>query len=398
VFADPDSGMPLYVSAVQHTSGLPQETVSNYLTLPAQGYDLVTLIYKIRQNGGNGALSLYEGGKLYGVTMQIVGTEKVKTGAGEFDTSVVAVQSDFFTEHGLKDVRINLSNDEFKIPVELRFKTAKGEFDAVAASVTVAEPETAATPVAIQTPLPSPMPKPIVTPMPYVENQPLAPELAFQLGESLEYRISAGGQPVGNFKIEAKERKEMDGLDTLLLQARATKSEPQNRAFAVNDVISAQVSPETLAPKRSELRFSGNFKTYNQIAQFDSATGSITFNGTSVIDAPIGTHSILSLFYAVRSFNLKPSRDSKNPVNDTRVAVFWENQPYIFTLRPSAPEIIDLRGQKVSAQLISISTGNPTLDLLNIKIWLGNDGSRVPLRFAIGNYEGELVSETASSR
>jgi hypothetical protein len=46
----------------------------------------------------------------------------------------------------------------------------------------------------------------------------------------------------------------------------------------------------------------------------------------------------------------------------------------------------------MAAQLISINTDNPILDQLNLKIWLGNDERRLPLRFTIGNYEAELAT------
>ncbi len=91
--------------------------------------------------------------------------------------------------------------------------------------------------------------------------------------------------------------------------------------------------------------------------------------------------------------NLKPSKDADNPVNDTRVAVFWDAQTYVFTLRPAVADIITLKGEKISAQMVSISTGNPQLDQLNLRIWLGNDQSRLPLRFSIGSYQADLVSE-----
>ena len=214
------------------------------------------------------------------------------------------------------------------------------------------------------------------------------------MGETLDYRLSAGGRPIGTFAVQALERKQINGRDSLLLRAVATQSEAGNRAFAVGDMISAQVNPDTLAPRRSEIRANGVLSTYNQSVQFDPGTGAITMNAGRV-DGPIGTHTLLSLFYAIRSFNLKPSKDLRNPVNDTRVAVFWENQPYIFTLRPSEPESITFQGQKTPAQMISITTGtNPAIDQLNMRIWLGTDSRRLPLRFSIGQYDAELISET----
>ena len=113
----------------------------------------------------------------------------------------------------------------------------------------------------------------------------------------------------------------------------------------------------------------------------------------AVLVADNGPHG-RSLLYAIRSYNLKPSRDASNPVNDTRVAVFFDQQPVIFTLRPSAPEMITVAGEKVSAQLISVSTGNqnPQLDHLQIKLWLGNDDRRLPLRISAGGFQADLVA------
>ena len=161
----------------------------------------------------------------------------------------------------------------------------------------------------------------------------------------------------------------------------------------VNDSIKAQVNPESLGPRRLDIAFAGSLSSLSQTVAFDEKTSMISFKGTNLVEGPVGTHSILSLIYAIRSFNLKPSKDMSNPVNDTRVAVFWDTKPYIFTLRPSTAEIITLQGEKVSAQMITISTGNPQLDNLRLKIWLSNDARRLPLRFSVGGFQADLVSD-----
>ena len=61
-----------------------------------------------------------------------------------------------------------------------------------------------------------------------------------------------------------------------------------------------------------------------------------------------------------------------------------------FTLAPVTNVRQD--GKPVAAQLVAISTQNSTLDQQQIKIWLGNDESRVPVRFSIGRYQADLVS------
>lgn len=354
------------------------------------------MIYRIRHAPGPGTLTLQENDKTYNVTFQTIGNERVKTDAGEFDTAIVAVQSDYLTENGLKDLRINLSTDEAKIPATIRFKTAKGEFRASVASIQNHEPQVEpqpTPPVVIKTSRPLPSPTPSPTPRAYVDNQPLPADLSFELGESLEYRVSSGGQPIATFTLQAKERKQFQAADSLLLTATVTGIEPGNQLFNLNDSVKAHVNPETLGPRQIDINFTGALSSLNQTVMFDEKTTIITFKGAGQVESPVGTHSLLSLIYAIRSFNLKPSKDTFNPINDTRVAVFWENKPYIFTLRPSPAELITLQGEKASAQLISINTGHAQLDALNIKVWLANDNRRLPLRFSAGTYQADLISE-----
>lgn len=395
-FVSSENGLPLYVEKNENGTGLPRETTYNYLNSPTLNLDLLAMIYKIRSMGGAGTLPLQENDKNYTVTFQPTIAEKIKTDAGEFETTVVTVQSEFLTELGLKDVRINLSNDDARIPVLVRGKTSKGEFRAVAASVAVIEPEVEvqATPAPMRTPAPPASPTPAPTPLPYIDNQPLAPELAFALGETLKYQISTAGMPIGSFTLQAKERKQFRGMDSLLLSAVVTESRPGNSLFAVGDSITAYVNAETLAASQIEFNLKGSLNSINGSAVWDAPTGSVIYNKSNHAEVPVGTQSILSLLYAIRSFKLAPSPVLSNPVNDTRVAVFWETKPYIFTLRPSQTELINLQGEKVSAQLVTITTGHAVLDRLEPKIWLGTDAKRLPLRFSLGPYLADLVSVT----
>ena len=396
-FAASDTGLPLYIVKTSTETGSPKETIENYLQTPTQNFDLLSVIYQARNSGGSGTFSLQEGEKLYNVIFAPGAAEKVKTDAGEFDTIVSAVQSEFFTQNGILEAKINFSTDEQRIPVLVRLKTAKGEFRAAVASIQMIEPEKEPETAGVPTPTPrmAPTPKPPPTPAPYVDNQPLLPELSFVLGETLDYLISSAGQPVGNITLQARERKQgVTGPDSLFLTADVTAATGQGMGlFKTGDAVRSEVSPDTLTPFRMDIKFSGAWSSLNQTAIFDQRSGAVMFGGATRIEAPVGTHSLLSFLYAVRSFNLKPSKDPKNPVNDTRVAVFWGGKPYVFTLRPSDSTLITLRGEKVSAQMVSIITGDPALDILAPKIWLGNDTDRLPLRFSIGNYQADLMAK-----
>lgn len=392
-FASPATGLPLHVTVNQNAFGLPKEIVSNFLLAPTTHFDLATMIYRIRQSGGTGSLTLIENEKVYAVTFQSGATEKLKVDAGEFETTMVSVQSDYFTELGLTNVRVNLSNDESRLPVLVRFQTSKGTLRASLASVQLIEPEVVVqpTPSPVRTPQPERTPRPAATPTPYIENLPLPTELAFDIGEDLAYKILAGGQTVAKMHLLAKERVSVNGLDTLILEANFSDVRPGS-PFAGEDFIRAHVDPETLAPRRVEIKFNGELRAYSGTAVFDRQGSSINFGGSAPAEAPVGTHSILSLLYAARSFNLKPSRDLNNPINDTRVAVFWQSRPYVFTLRPAPAEVITIDGKQVAAQRVTVGTQNQTLDQQQIKIWLGNDDSRVPLRFSVGAFTADLVS------
>jgi hypothetical protein len=401
-FASAATGLPLYIRKMFNAGVSPKETIYNYTVTPTINSDLLTLIYKVRNAGGVGNFTFQEDDKIYNISLLNAPNTKsktengtIKTDAGEFDTSVSSVESEYLTEKGITNLRVNFSNDEARIPVLVQFKTAKGNFRAVVASVQTIEPEVSAepSPLPVQTPKMQTTPRPIATPTPYLENEPLLPELSFALGETLEYRVSTGGQLLGLVTLQAKERKQFAGLDSLLLTATVTETQPGQQALVLNDGIRAQVNPDSLAPQQIELKFTGILSSFNVKAKFDQRTGFATYNNANRVEVPMGTHSLLSLVYAVRSFNLKPSKDPNNPVNDTRVAVFLDTHAYVFTLRPSTADLITLQGEKISAQQISITTGNPAIDNLNLRLWLSNDEKRLPLRLIAGAFQADLISE-----
>lgn len=396
VFVDPASGNPLYATRTDNLLGIPSETIRDSRQAASANHDLLSLIYYIRNMSGSGAANFQEGEKVYGLTFTPSGSEKVTVPAGDFDTTIVSVTSEYLTEIGFTDVKINLTADDAKVPVLIRLnKTKKSGYRIQAASIQTIVPDSAEvkptpTPVSVATPTPRTTP----TPETYQPNEPLAPELAFELGETLEYRVTAGGRPVGTFVTRARERVQVAARDTLIMSATVTNATQGNPVFALNDSITVNADPITLAPNRIDIRIAGPLAALSQSAIFDDRTGSIVYKGSNRVDAPVATHSILSLIYAMRSFNLKPSPVRDRPVNDTRVAVFWETQPYVFTLRPSQAAEITVNGEKRQAQQIAINTGNPQLDQLQLKVWLSMDATRVPLRFTAGHYTADLVSVT----
>ncbi len=395
-FAAKDTGLPLYIKHVDRSSGVPKERIVDLTQVPTSSYDLATLIYAIRRNPAGGSLTLQDDGRIYPVSFQNSGADMVKTPAGEFVTNTIVIQSEYLVSKGLANVSIDLTNDVFRIPVRLRAVTSKGPLTALISSMQIiglpppliTQPETTPTP-----PLPVATPTPIATPTPYIENAPLNPDLAFDIGETLTYRIASAGQNVGTVMLRAESRKLFEGTDALLLSMTVTEAAPTQQLFRVNDGIRAWVDPVTLSPRRLEIAATGGLGWFAQTVVFDLETSFITYGGANRLEAPVGTHSIMSLLYAMRSFNLKPSGDGSNPVNDTRVAVFWNDRTSVFSLRPSTAELISQQGEKTPAQLITIVTGMPQIDILAPKIWLANTDRRTPLRISLGTYTLDLITE-----
>jgi len=385
----PADGSPIYVKNIDNGAGVPVETATNFATKGGNGFDLTTILYKIRASGGSGSFNLFENEKFYPVVFQTIGSEMVKSEAGDFPANIIDVKSDYLTEQDFTSVKISIASEGSNIPVLFRLKTTKGEFRGVIASIQVAKPEVAPTAMPLPEQTPRPSPKPTPTETPYVDNQPMN-GLPFALGETLNYSVTSGARKVGTVTLAAPERKLVKGKDSLLLTATVTSvSGPE--IFRVTNGLRTNIDPDTLAPHDFSVRFDGQLAGFNQDVRFDQTASKVVAGNLNRIDVPVGTHNVLSLLYAMRLFNLTPSKDLNNPVNDTRVAVFWQGRATVFTLRPAQPQTLAIGEQKYAAQEITVSAGEPQLNALGLKVWLSSDASRIPLRINIGAYQLDLI-------
>ena len=401
IYAAIDDGRPLLIKRVLDGGVSARQVDIDNTKAAAVPFDLFTALFKAREANGSGSFPFAEDGEESTITFLPEGSQKVTTDQGTFETTIVRVSSPYFDSRGFKNVRLWLSNTDEKIPVAFELKSRNGIFRGTLASYSVekpvdtnVDPRPTPTPSVVPTPQ-RPIVRPTPSPTPYIPNQPLLPELKFRLGERLNYQVTNAGRSVGSFSLGVPERKLVGVQDTLVLEAKVTGVDGANSPFSLGDGMLANVSPESLGPNTFNAHLSKQLAPYSQNAAFDQRTGIVTF-GPNRAEGPVGVHSILSLIYAMRSFNLVPSREASNPVNDTRVAVFWRDKVHIFSLRPSRPDMITLGDKKLEAQLITIVTGDPVVDQLGFKIWLSMGAARTPLRFSIGSYQADLVSESNS--
>jgi hypothetical protein len=102
--------LPLYVRKISNVGVTPKEVISNFTVNLTAYNDLLTMIYQARNAGGAGSFSFQEDDRIYSAIFQTSGkNEKIKNEAGEFDTSVSTVQSEYVAEKGITNLRVNLA-------------------------------------------------------------------------------------------------------------------------------------------------------------------------------------------------------------------------------------------------------------------------------------------------
>ena len=292
VFIDPATGLPLFIRRTENKGPIARDTNANFLTIPSSNFDLISMLYKAREMGGNGSYTAFEGEKVFTITFRTSGTRHLRTDAGEFDTNIVSVRSDFLSSRGLREVKLYLSADEQRVPVLFTFKAKKADFTATLSAVSLDQPAVAADPtatpepIASATPIPIPTPRQPLPPRPYVDNQPLLTELGFELGEKLNYRILMFDQPMASMTFEAVERKMFQEKDSLLLSATVTAVDRPNNLFRPGDSMKVRVDPDTLAPRFSEGKFGPSLGLINQTVTFDPRAG-IGFGGAKNVDCAV---------------------------------------------------------------------------------------------------------------
>ena len=136
--------------------------------------------------------------------------------------------------------------------------------------------------------------------------------LPFNVGEQLNYQVFLGqpAEAVGSASFSVAARGRYFNRDGLLLTATAQTTNAGARVFYVNDKFSSYVDPETLLPFRTEMNFAGRQWRSTRGYNIDQNRGAVTTDTKTRIEIPVGTHDLISLLYAIRTFDLSPPSTS----------------------------------------------------------------------------------------
>lgn len=414
-YIDPATGIPFRTQQIKLDASRTGLSRDNYnlpagtMAIPAQAgaeafpftYDFLSGIYRLR------ALPLapqavypiitQQGEQSYNAQLRVTGTELIKTNVGSFNTIATQLRVPRNTEANNYRVQIYFSSDERHVPVLITAQHPAGEIRVELASSELppAPPNTpnvlpgnnvAQSPPIITPPgsniAPNQMPTP-ARPQPSsnalagstASSGSLPPGLPFEIGEELNYNVFLGTTPtpVGTASFRVRARQKYFNRDGVLLTGQAGTNGAAQRIFFASDQISSYVDATTLLPFRTQLSLREGRRNVNDTIVFDQDRGNaLTEKGTR-IDIPVGTHDILSVLYALRSFDLTPPKRNA-------VSFIVNNRPRTFFVTALRRETIQLNNKAIEAVQLSLTTDDPQSDKFALRLWISTDRRRLPLR------------------
>ena len=413
-------------------------------------YDIASALYRLRAlpltEGSKYNFLLNANDIVYETELKVIGREVVKTNVGSFNALVTQLRFPRNSTANNLKVRIYFSDDDRHVPVLLTARHSAGEIRAelagselpgntpalvdandaeIATSQSQVQPApnpgadptsdipgipsmpTSPVPTAPPTPNPSKFPngdspnvappvKPKAGPMtprltdPGTNSTTLPAGLPFAAGEQLNFNIFLENvaAPVGLASFQVRSRSKYFGRDGLMLTGRAQTIGTAQTLLSANDQITTYVDPNTLLPFRYDMTLQESRRKVNQSVVFDQDRGNATIEAGVRIDIPVGTYDLLSVFYALRSFNLKSSKPNA-------VSLLVNNRARTLFITFLKRETIDLGGQQIPALQLSLTTDDAQPDRNGLRLWVSEDQRRLPLRFTAGTTSGRVSADLA---
>lgn len=352
-------------------------------------YDLLSAFYRARAlplgAGGEYHFSVRGEGAEYNVDLKVTGREAVNTNVGSFNTIVTRIR---VSNSPLRNVKVYFSDDERHVPVLITAEIGDGDLSAELAASEIIKPVVTATPTpqtAVRPgPIPAATPAPTVAPLANNEDWP------FKIGEQLNYQIFIGPNPtpMGIATFQVKGRQRYFDRDGVYLSVNAHTTNALAQVFTARDQIDSYVEPSGLLPFRTVMNLIEGRRRLNQTWTINQEGGTATSDQGGRIEIPVGTHDYLSFFYAIRTFNLTPTRKSVT-------SMLVENESKTLFVTSQKRETIQLGSQTIRAIALSITTDDPEPDKYQLRIWISDDKRRLPLRISCATQLGPLRADLA---
>jgi hypothetical protein len=178
---------------------------------------------------------------------------------------------------------------------------------------------------------------------------------------------------VGTASYQVRARNNYAGRDGLWLSAAMTTTNALQQLFPVNDRIETYVDAKTLLPFRSQLQVREGNHRLQGVVTLDQERGAAIVTDGSSIEIPVGTYDLVSVIYALRSFDLTPPKRNA-------VSILINKRPRTLFITSVKRETIEIEGKRIPAFQLALTTDEAQGDRLQLRLWVGADRRRLPLR------------------
>jgi hypothetical protein len=404
-YVDAATGLPYRSQQVVREAGKTSEARNDYNqpagteAIPTKSrtgefpgtFDLLSAAYRLRAmplaDGSAYFITARNESQEYPTEVKVLGNEMVKTKVGSFNAIVIKLTT---KNANLSNIRIYFSDDQWHVPVLITAKHSEGEIRAelAASELTAPVPSVSGANSQSGKPIANDGRTPVVPAGSNTSGASL--NLPFNAGEQLNYRVYLGNETksVGSLSFGVSARGRYFNRDGLMFTVSAQTTGEGARLFFVNDKIVSYVDPETLLPFRTELNMAEGKWRSNRAYNLDQDRGAVTVDQRNRIEIPVGTHDIVSLMYALRTFDL-------SPLKRNAISILAISQPRTLFITSQRRETIEIGGQKISALLLTLTTDDTQADRLQLRIWVGDDSRHLPLRIAAVTPLGALRADLA---
>jgi hypothetical protein len=423
-FVDPATGLPYRAQQSLVQNARVQDVAQDYNTplgdaALAQGrdvavaagtYDFLSAVFRLRAlplaQGAIYTLSVKQNETVYDAEVKVTGRETLKTNIGSSNVVVTEVRVRGNKEADDYRVHLYFTDDERRVPVlisarhragEVRIELASAEFvGETPDSLAAATPTPAPADPGIRLPPGQPATNnpPRTTPAPERPPGPASAsppaDLPFKPGEQLNFNFFLGpnAQPAGSASFLVRPRARYFNREGLLLTANLQSAGAVQTLFPVSDQLNSYVDASTVLPFRTELSLSEGKRRAHFVVSADQQAGSALFEDGTRVEVPFGTHDLLSVFYALRSFDLTPGKRNA-------VSLLVNKRPRLLFITALRAGTLQLGGQNIPAVELALATSDPAGDRLALRLWVSTDKRRLPLRLTAVTPLGQVRADLA---
>jgi hypothetical protein len=380
----------------------------NTVKIPGGTYDLTSLVYALRlrplTEGSKLKLHALYGKEVIELEAIVKGRERVVSQTGAYN----AIHIKFYPKNKYDKYRgyLYLSDDSQRLPVMIKARLSFGEVRAELVSVTVAT--RSVTPLAkldaprdeLGNPAPpvaNPVPPGSVTvpgnghqpgngakPAAGAETPPRPRDLPFIVGERLNYDISWGNfASVGKASFEVRQQGMLGKHRVFEFYGEASSVGAARTLISVNDQLSCLALVDSLLPVRTDLHLREGKRVKQTTANYDWSKLQVSLSSGTQTEIRPGSYDLLSLFYTVRSAELKIGAKYDFPFLDAN------HRLQMVTVKVIKQETIGGPLGTRDALQLDVLAPEPTR-LLLAQVWISNDARRLPLYLVTRTRFGEL--------